>query len=97
MRKPNSKTSPTAAHGALTASPATIDPLKLYTPTEAANALALGRTKLMNLIRTGRLQVRMLDGRIRIAHEDLAAFRAALPVGYAKGVCNALFAARDGK
>ena len=67
----------------------TTDSLRLYSVGQAADSLGLGRTKTLALIRSGRLQCRRLDGRIRIAYSDLKAFADALPVGYVKGTCNA--------
>jgi len=59
--------------------------IKLFTPTHAAVELGIGRTKLLELVRSGRIRCRMLDGRIRIPIEALAEFRDALPEGYARG------------
>ena len=50
-----------------------------------ADTLAIGRTKLLELIRSGRIRCVMLDGRIRVPIEALEEFRDALPSGYAKG------------
>jgi len=93
MRKPNSETPPAKRpapdSAAPVVTPSKSDPLKLYSVAEAADALGLGRTKCLDLIRSGRLQCRRLDGRIRIAYGDLKAFADALPVGYVRGTCNA--------
>lgn len=60
-------------------------PIKLFTPTQAAAELGLGRTKFLELVRSGRIRCRMLDGRVRIPIEALAEFREALPEGYQPG------------
>jgi excisionase family DNA binding protein len=57
---------------------------RLLTPIEAAERCGVGKTKLLELVRSRRLPCRMLDGRIRITESELAAFIAALPNGYAK-------------
>jgi excisionase family DNA binding protein len=54
----------------------------LLTTGKACEALGIGRTKLMGLIRDGRLAVEMLDGRIRVPTESIEAFRATLHKGY---------------
>jgi excisionase family DNA binding protein len=59
--------------------------IALLTPAAAADTLAIGRTKLLELIRSGRIRCVMLDGRIRIPIEALQELRDALPSGYAKG------------
>jgi excisionase family DNA binding protein len=59
-----------------------LTPFSLLSPSDAADALGIGRTKLLAMVRTGRLPCRMLDGRIRIPVEALQAFRDALPSGY---------------
>jgi excisionase family DNA binding protein len=56
-----------------------IAPLTL-SPTQAAAFLGVGRTKLLALVRAGRIEARTLDGRIRVSVEALRAFHAALPV-----------------
>jgi len=58
--------------------------LKLLSPSQAAAELGVGRTKLLQLVRDGRIAVKMLDGRIRIPVEALQEFRDALPA-YEKG------------
>lgn len=67
------------------AAPAVAPALALLSPTQAAEALGVGRTKLLALVRAGRLRCVMLDGRIRVPVEALQAFRDALPVGYVAG------------
>ena len=59
-------------------------PARLLTPVEAADRCGIGKTKLLELVRTRRLPCRMLDGRIRITEPDLAAFIDGLPNGYTK-------------
>lgn len=50
----------------------------LLTPVEAARALGIGRTKVYELIASGRLRSVRLDGCRRITRDDLAAFVAQL-------------------
>ena len=50
----------------------------LLTPVEAARALGIGRTKVYDLIASGRLRSVRLDGCRRITSDDLAAFVAQL-------------------
>jgi excisionase family DNA binding protein len=50
----------------------------LLTPVEAAQALGIGRTKVYELIATGRLRSVRLDGCRRVTPDDLAAFVAQL-------------------
>jgi excisionase family DNA binding protein len=78
MSKKSVKTAPVVAADA----PAIIP--KLLTPVEAAKASGIGKTKLLELVRAGRLPCRMFDGRIRIKADDLAAFVDGLPSGYEK-------------
>jgi excisionase family DNA binding protein len=59
--------------------------IMLYTPRQAAETLGIGRTKLLELVRSHRIRCRMLDGRIRIPFEALQEFRDALPEGYTPG------------
>jgi excisionase family DNA binding protein len=61
-----------------------IVPLLLSTG-QAARALGVGKTKLLELVRGGRLPCRMLDGRIRVPMSAVEAFAAATPAGYVKG------------
>jgi excisionase family DNA binding protein len=61
-----------------------VAPSRLLTPVEAAERCGVGKTKLLELVRSRRLSCRMLDGRIRIAESDLAAFIDGLPAGYEK-------------
>lgn len=67
------------------AAPSAVSPLTLLTPTDAAEVLGVGRTKLLSLVRSGRIGCRMLDGRIRIPVEAIQEFRDALPQGYVAG------------
>ena len=50
----------------------------LLTPVEAARALGIGRTKVYDLIASGRLRSVRLDGCRRITRDDLAEFVAQL-------------------
>lgn len=50
----------------------------LLTPVQAARALGIGRTKVYELIASGRLRSVRLDGCRRITRDDLAAFVAQL-------------------
>ena len=59
--------------------------LALLSPADAADALGIGRTKLLELVRAGRVRCVMMDGRIRVPVEALQEFRDALPSGYVKG------------
>ncbi len=61
-----------------------IEPLTL-TPRQAAQYLGLGKTKMLELIRSKRIAVYMLDGRIRVSTETCKAFLATLPTRYVKG------------
>lgn len=54
-----------------------MDPL-LLTPVEAARVLGIGRTKVYELIASGRLRSVRLDGCRRITRDDLATFVAQL-------------------
>jgi excisionase family DNA binding protein len=67
------------------AAPAALPTLALLSPTDAAETLGVGRTKLLELVRSGRIACRMMDNRIRIPVEALQAFRDALPAGYVAG------------
>jgi excisionase family DNA binding protein len=62
----------------------TIEPLTL-TPTKAAARLGIGKTKMMTLIRDGRIPVKRLDGRMRVSVAALQAFHDVLPEGYEAG------------
>jgi excisionase family DNA binding protein len=53
-------------------------PLTL-SPKKAAAYLGIGRTKLLELIKAGRIEARKLDGRIRVTTASLDAFHASLP------------------
>ena len=50
-----------------------IEPL-FYSVTDAAKLLGIGRTKMLALIRTGRVKARTLDGRLKIPTEAIGAF-----------------------
>ena len=50
----------------------------LLTPVEAARVLGIGRTKVYELMASGRLRSVRLDGCRRITRDDLAAFVAQL-------------------
>ena len=53
--------------------------IQLLSTGHAAAFLGIGKTKLLALIRAGRIPSKMLDGRIRIAVADLQAFADSLP------------------
>ena len=55
------------------------------TPRQAADYIGVGRTKMLDLIRTKRIKVAMLDGRIRVSTEACRAFINSLPSEYQKG------------
>jgi len=55
-----------------------VQPLTL-SPTKAAAFLGIGKTKMLALIRAKRIQVKMLDGRIRVSTAALQAFHDTLP------------------
>jgi excisionase family DNA binding protein len=61
--------------------PQQIQPITLA-PTKAAAFLGIGKTKMMALIRAGRIPVKRLDGRLRVSVAALKAFHDALPDGY---------------
>jgi excisionase family DNA binding protein len=48
-------------------------------PGQAAEYSGIGRTKLLELIRAGRIEIRDLDGRRRVIVASLDAFLEALP------------------
>ena len=48
-------------------------------PRQAAAFLGIGKTKLIDLVHTGRIQAKSLDGRIRVSTESVVAFLTALP------------------
>jgi excisionase family DNA binding protein len=48
-------------------------------PRQAAAFLGIGKTKLIELVRTGRIKAKSLDGRIRVSTDSLAEFHAGLP------------------
>jgi excisionase family DNA binding protein len=54
-------------------------PLTL-SPKKAAARLGVGRTKLLELVKAGRIEARKLDGRIRITTASVDAFHASLPL-----------------
>lgn len=60
------------------------EPLLLSTG-QAAARLGIGKTKLLALVRSGRLGCVMLDGRIRVPAEAIAAFLTTLQPGYVVG------------
>jgi excisionase family DNA binding protein len=55
------------------------EPLTL-TPTHAARLVGVGKTKMLALIREGRIAAKLLDGRYRIASADVKTFCDGLPV-----------------
>jgi excisionase family DNA binding protein len=61
-----------------------MEPLLLSTG-QAAKRLGIGKTKLLSLVRTGRLPCKMFDGRIRIPLAAIEQFNDALPGGYVAG------------
>lgn len=61
-----------------------MEPLLLSTG-QAAKRLGIGKTKLLSIVRSGRLPCVMLDGRIRVAAKAIEAFTATLPKGYVPG------------
>ncbi|HZL29694.1 MAG TPA: hypothetical protein VFC54_01370 [Pseudolabrys sp.] len=67
------------------AAPQPLPALALLSPTSAGSAIGFGRTKILDLVRVGRLRCVMVDGRIRIPVEALQEFRDALPKGYVAG------------
>lgn len=48
-------------------------------PKKAAARLGIGRTKLLQLLKAGRIEAVKLDGRIRVTVASLDAFLAGLP------------------
>ncbi len=52
---------------------------------QAAERIGIGKTKLLVLVRTGRLPCVMFDGRIRVRVADIDEFIDALPKGYQPG------------
>jgi excisionase family DNA binding protein len=55
-----------------------IEPLTL-SPSKAAAFLGVGKTKMLALIRAGRIPAKRLDGRLRVAVADVKAFIDNLP------------------
>jgi excisionase family DNA binding protein len=55
-----------------------LEPLTL-SPSHAADYLGIGRTKMHALIRSGRIEARTLDGRIRVSAASVQAFYEAMP------------------
>ncbi len=53
-------------------------PLTL-SPKKAGAYLGIGRTKILELIKTGRIEASKLDGRIRVSTASHDAFHASLP------------------
>ena len=81
MRKSEKPAKPVAA-----ATPKTQITSLLYSSGRAAKRLGLGKTKTLELIRSGRLEAAMLDDRIVVTEEAIQAFvRGNLKVGYRKG------------
>jgi excisionase family DNA binding protein len=62
-----------------------MDPNTLLSTGQACKRLGVGKTKLLGLVRTGRLPCLMFDGRIRVRVADIDALVAALPRGYVAG------------
>lgn len=63
-----------------------MEPTSLLLSTgQAAKRLGVGKTKLLSLIRSGRLACVMFDGRIRVRSADIEAFNDNLPAGYKLG------------
>lgn len=62
-----------------------MEPQTLLSTGQAAERLGVGKTKLLALVRTGRLLSTMFDGRIRVRVADIDAFIDALPKGYKPG------------
>jgi excisionase family DNA binding protein len=60
-------------------------PHTLLSTGQAAKRLGVGKTKLLALVRAGRLPCHMFDGRIRIQVADIDALIDALPKGYVAG------------
>ena len=60
-----------------------IDPL--LTPTGVCSELGFGRTKVLSLIKLGKLPCLMVNGRIRVRRSVVRAFIDSLPVGYQVG------------
>ncbi len=60
-------------------------PHALLSTGQAAARLGVGKTKLLQLVRTGRLPCKMFDGRIRIRVADIDEFVDAMPKGYQPG------------
>lgn len=68
-----------------TTSPSGLDPLTYLSPAKAAARLGIGKTKMLALVRAGRIPCKMLDGRIRISVLALQQFIDQQPDGYAAG------------
>lgn len=62
-----------------------MDPNTLLSTGQAAKRLGVGKTKLLRLVRTGRLPCRMFDGRIRVRIADIDELIDGLPKGYTPG------------
>ena len=62
-----------------------MDPNTLLSTGQACKRLGVGKTKLLGLVRTGRLPCLMFDGRIRVRVADIDALVEALPKGYQPG------------
>ncbi len=60
-----------------------LDPL--LTPTQVCRELGYGRTKVLSLIKLGRLPCLMDNGRIRVRRSVVLAYKDSLPIGYTIG------------
>jgi len=60
-------------------------PHALLSTGQAAKRIGVGKTKLLQLVRTGRLRCVMFDGRIRVRVADIDALIDTLPKGYVAG------------
>ena len=56
-----------------------IEQPRTMTPNKAAEYLGVGRTKMLALIRAGRVETKNLDGRMRVVVASLDAFLEGLP------------------
>ena len=50
-----------------------------FSPSQAAKFLGVGRTKMLALLQSGRIEARTLDGRIRVDAASVDAFYKTLP------------------
>ena len=60
-------------------------PHTLLSTGQAAKRIGIGKTKLLALVRTGRLPCVMFDRRIRVRVADIDEFIDAMPKGYQPG------------